>query len=346
MTAIKEVTRNQMIRETGLDTLGYSQPENKLILIQKGLDEDTRKEVLAHEYDHAQKGEEGPFLGAVIGGIASGLLASSGAKSASKAQAKAADKAAQVQWDMYDQTRTDQAPWRYTGQAALSQLASLYGLPYMPLEGMGGEAAKTTQTRTTERIPKPPGYDTWAEIDPNYARLNPLTRTVTTDTSTAATPSTTGWQPTGMQGFYDSPEYILARRGMDEDIRTIDRSAAARGRLNSGAQLRELERYRAGLADKTYGTYANRLGSMAGVGQVATNQLAKLGQGYAANIGNAYQNAGDARASGYINQTNAWEKAAPQIGYGVYNMLNPVSTGYSTTPTSLYDTGGGFMVNL
>lgn len=58
----------------------------------------------------------------LAGTIGSSLL---GARSASKAadvQASAADRAAQLQQQQYEQTRTDQAPWRAAGEQALNKL--------------------------------------------------------------------------------------------------------------------------------------------------------------------------------------------------------------------------------
>jgi hypothetical protein len=49
--------------------------------------------------------------------------------SAGGLQAAAADRAAQKEWEMYQQGRSDLAPWRNSGTAANTQLAGLWGLP-------------------------------------------------------------------------------------------------------------------------------------------------------------------------------------------------------------------------
>lgn len=121
----------------------------------------------------------------------------------------------------------------------------------------------------------------------------------------------------GMQAFKKTPGY---RFRMREGTRALDRSASARGRLMSGGHERELLRYGQGLASEEFGNYANRLASLAGIGQSATSQTAALGQQTGANMaalglqgaqgaGNAMFNAGTARASGYVGAANAFTGA-------------------------------------
>lgn len=66
--------------------------------------------------------------GAVVGGVASGALGAKGAKDAANAQADAARDSAQLQYDMYQQQREDQTPWRDAGNSALNSLIIRLGL--------------------------------------------------------------------------------------------------------------------------------------------------------------------------------------------------------------------------
>lgn len=66
--------------------------------------------------------------GAIVGGVASGALGAKGAKDAAGAQADAARESAQLQYDMYQQQREDQEPFRQTGLGALNQLAYRLGI--------------------------------------------------------------------------------------------------------------------------------------------------------------------------------------------------------------------------
>lgn len=96
----------------------------------------------------------------------------------------------------------------------------------------------------------------------------------------------------------------------------IQRAATASGSRYSGATLKALNRFNSDQASQEYGnaynrynndvsSRFNRLASLAGVGQTATAQTAAAGQAATANIGQAVQNAGTARASGYVGQANA-----------------------------------------
>lgn len=126
---IKYVSQSEMQRETGSPLpLGYSQPDKDQVLIRKGLSNKLAKEVKAHEFEHMAKGEEGPFLGALLGGVAAGLLGSRGSSKAASTQAGAADRATQAELEQYYQTREDLMPWLRTGEGGLNQLAALYGI--------------------------------------------------------------------------------------------------------------------------------------------------------------------------------------------------------------------------
>jgi len=65
-----------------------------------------------------------PVSGAVIGSSVLGAVSS---KNAADTQAAAAGRAADISNAQYEQTRTDQAPWREAGTNALTQLSSLAG---------------------------------------------------------------------------------------------------------------------------------------------------------------------------------------------------------------------------
>jgi hypothetical protein len=123
---------------------------------------------------------------------------------------------------------------------------------------------------------------------------------------------------------------------LDQGNQAIERSAAARGGLLSGAAAKALTKYSQGVASDEYSnaynrfnndqsTQYNRLASLAGVGQAATNQVGQAGQNAYGTIASAGQNtsnaiqnnltgAGNARASGYVAGANALTGA---IGQGV-----------------------------
>jgi hypothetical protein len=133
------------------------------------------------------------------------------------------------------------------------------------------------------------------------------------------TPLASEYTPFGMDQFQADPGYGFR---MSEGMKGLERSAAARGGLLSGATLKGIQRYGQDLASQEYTNAFNRyqternarlnpLQSLAGVGQTATNQLGAAGQNYATGAGEALGAGAQARASGYMGMANA---AAGGIG--------------------------------
>ena len=145
---------------------------------------------------------------------------------------------------------------------------------------------------------------------------------------------------------------------ISEGEKGIQRAASARGGLYSGATLKALARFNQDTASSEYGnaynrynndqsSQFNRLASMAGLGQTATNQVGQAGQNAYGTIANAGMNAsnnigqnlmgaGNARASGYVGAANAFSNGVGQyLNYNQnQNMLsslshNPGWVGYS-----------------
>jgi hypothetical protein len=97
---------------------------------------------------------------------------------------------------------------------------------------------------------------------------------------------------------------------MDESMRAIERSAASRGTLNSGGNLRAITRYAQGVASEEYGRVFDRIARIAGFGGGAATTGSGIVTGTADRVGSALMNSGDARASGYIAQGNAFANSA------------------------------------
>lgn len=123
-------------------------------------------------------------------------------------------------------------------------------------------------------------------------------------------------------GFFASPGY---RFRLDEGIKAVERSAAARGLLRSGAAAKSIQRYGEGLAASEYDSYAARLAQLAGLGQGAAAGTVAAGQTATSNITQALMASGNARASSYAN-----------TGSAVNTGLNNLMTAY------LFQQGGGF----
>ncbi len=102
-----------------------------------------------------------------------------------------------------------------------------------------------------------------------------------------------------MSVFFESPDYQFTR---SEALKGTERSAAARHGLLSGRAAIELQRRAGGLASQQYSSFVDRLMQQAGLGSTGIGASAAAGANAASNIGNAYMNAGNARANAYLQQ--------------------------------------------
>ena len=157
-------------------------------------------------------------------------------------------------------------------------------------------------------------------------------------------PLATDYQQFGMQQFQQDPGYGFR---MSEGMKALERGAAARGGLLSGATLKGVQRFGQDLASQEYQNAFNRyqaerqarlgpLQSLAGVGQTTAQQLGQAGQQMASNVGEAMTGGAAARASGYVGGANALTGAlGTYLNYQQgQNMLNALRTpqGFNFTP--------------
>lgn len=154
----------------------------------------------------------------------------------------------------------------------------------------------------------------------------------------------TDYQTFGMNQFQADPGYGFR---MSEGMKALERSAAARGGLLSGATMKGIQRFGQDLGSQEYQNAFNRyqaeraarlgpLQSLAGVGQTTAQQIGEAGMRTAANIGETQMSGAAARASGYVGGANALNQ-----GLGTYlnyqqgqNMLNMLQNrpGFNFTP--------------
>lgn len=92
---------------------------------------------------------------------------------------------------------------------------------------------------------------------------------------------------------------------LSEGQKALERSAAAKGNLFSGATGKALEKYGQDLASTEYGNQWNRYASQAGFGQTAASNLGSTGTTTANNIAQNTIGAGNARGSGFVGMSNA-----------------------------------------
>jgi len=209
------------------------------------------------------------------------------------AQREAADKSIAAQREMFDIGRADLAPYREGGVTAQNQLMQMLGI----------------------------GGDTTAA---NYGRYA---------------------KDFGMSDFTTDPGYQFR---LEQGMKALNASAAAKGMGMSGANIKGATEYGQNLGSQEYTNAFNRyqanrtaqlapLQSLYAGGQAAAAGSAAQAGALGSNLGQTYSNlgsnvaqadvaAGNAQASGYLNQSNAVTNALNQ-GMSSYTMNNYLNRG-------------------
>jgi hypothetical protein len=147
----------------------------------------------------------------------------------------------------------------------------------------------------------------------------------------------------GVADFQTDPGYAFR---LSEGMKALDRTAASRGGLLSGATLKGAERYNQGLASDEYQRAYERyntnranqlnplLGYASGPGMTATAASSNAAQNFGAQTGQNLQDVGTARASGYLGSGNALSGALNTAGnaYLYNNRTNALANTYKVLP--------------
>ena len=167
------------------------------------------------------------------------------------------------------------------------------------------------------------------------------------------------YTPFGMDQFTADPGYGFR---LAEGQKALDRQAAARGGLISGAALKGAQRFGQEMGSQEYTKAFNRyqterqarlnpLQSLAGMAQTSVGQLGQAGQAMATGVGEAGGQAAQARASGYMGGANALSQGLNSyLGYSQgqdRNALLSRAMTYASVPSNAYTTvpmqpGGGY----
>jgi hypothetical protein len=147
--------------------------------------------------------------------------------------------------------------------------------------------------------------------------------------------------------FQNDPGYQF---NLQEGQKAIERSAAARGMLNSTSTMKDLSKYSQGMASQDYqnaynrfntdqSNTFNRLASLAGVGQTAASQNASGANSTGAAIGQNIQAAGNASAAGTVGSANAIQNGINSgtntwMSQQYMNRFNGAGTQYGSDPTA------------
>lgn len=251
-----------------------------------------------------------PLVAAGIGAGGAALAArssSNATRQATNAVQQSNDASTAEQRRQHDLSRADNAPWLQTGRNALSELSGLYGL------GQNGGANSSTyaflQANPQAREAINAGYfggpgDLNAAVGWYQNEYGGASNPVTTGgaqggaAGTAPAPGVTAGG-SNLSSFFASPDYQFRQ---DEQNRALTARNAALGIQDSGAAQKAAMKYSGNLASGEFNNYANRLASLAGVGQTAASQNQALGTNYANAITGINNNTGQALASSYQQQ--------------------------------------------
>lgn len=253
------------------------------------------------------------------------------AEDAAEAQVEGLEKAIQAQKQFFRIGRRDLAPYRKQGYEALNMLGQMYGLPpitrqvvsnkWKKWRNQGGETGGGDESGSDAAAAAGPqgemSMGEWLEfINSGTGREN------TRDTGAFGEniPGMVdgphggggGEEGTGppkkfrrktMTEYGDVGEMIRNQPGyqfrLGEGLRGVGQSAAARGSLYGGGQLRELTRYGQNYASNEFDKVASRLSQIAGLGGGAAGQSANIGAATGQGIASSQAGIGTARASGY-----------------------------------------------
>jgi hypothetical protein len=267
----------------------------------------------------------------------------SAASQATAAQRDIADQQAQVQKEMFERQVELQAPFREAGLAGQNQLLRYLGLTaptsistrvstrQVGAERPWNEAAYLNANPDVARAIGQPGVESGYQHYINYGQnegrnlgvKEDVDRAIKEDADRAAAEiASQRAQPGfgkyataefGMDKFQADPGYAFR---MSEGMKALERSAAARGGLLSGATLKGTQRYGQDLASQEYMNAFNRyqtertntlnpLQALAGTAQSSANVLGGQAGQYGANVSNILGSYGAGQAANIIGSGNA-----------------------------------------
>lgn len=260
-------------------------------------------------------------------------LGAGGSYLSSRSNRRAADRASDTQLrvaetnnalasNIYNQNAATLSPFVMRGNAAGGALNDLLGLTVQAPQG-------TPQPPPQAWNPGAPDMGmTWEQAQ-GYAAQNPwqhrnalLGAEYMNDngqpTPTAPMPYPAG-QPSAADGFRRFIENSDYGFQFGEGANRVNSGYAGAGMLQSGAAMRDLERFRQNLQSGYRGEYTNLLANQQGVGLGAASAQAGVGQNYVNTVSANNQNAGDAAANAALlrGQNNPFANALSLFGGGL-----------------------------
>lgn len=276
-----------------------------------------------------------------IGSIAGGIMGANAAGDAADKQSAASMYSANLQKQMYDQQRSDMSPWRQGGMQAMYGNGGLFSRTPGTGTGNGGGNLQTDWTKSRlqslkderqhkfENINDDRGQAVTDELRRQFWATQPdsaLEKQAADDWGTMGVKETAGQidpslyqiDPNLTRGFtaddfQKDPGYDFR---MKEGQKALERSAAAKGGLQTGGFMKSLGRYGQDYASGEYqnaynrfnndqSNRFNRLASISGLGQTTSAQLGQAGQNYATGVGNTMTGMANAQGAAGMAQSNA-----------------------------------------
>lgn len=282
--------------------------------------------------------------------LVTGVMANNASNRAASGAQSAAQNANQLQWDMYQQNRGDQAPWRNTGGAALGQLGNLMGLQSQGAFNSDLYLKDHPEVAAAMAENGKSAYDFYLS---KYGENN------------AEGSKYFGGSPEfgsmgrdfSMSDYQADPGYQFR---LEQGAKALERAGAARGSQLSGAQMKGLTDYNSGMASQEYGNAYNRfmqnrttrfgeLSNLAGLGQSSVGQTGQTGANTANQMGNNLTGAATVAGNAGMANAGTWGNSLNGLAnsWNQYQMMNNMQNGGLAAPGAASNsawgayTGGG-----
>lgn len=251
------------------------------------------------------------FAIAAVGTIAGSAISANAAGNAADKQAQAAQSANQTQLYMYDQNRTDQAPWRAAGGSAVNALSSYYGLPTTNADGTTTPGNPNAGADDTKLIQSLPGYQFNLD-EGNKAVQHNLAAQGLLGSGAAGKALEQYGQNYAMGA---STQYLNGLQSLAGLGQTATQATGASG-TNAANQIGSNQIYAGNAQASGYANQANAIGSgLSGLSGIA-GRYASGGGGGGGGSGwdNSYSSAGGQSQQNYLNSLPNYDPYAASAG--------------------------------
>lgn len=213
------------------------------------------------------------------------------------------------------------------GSAAISSLAGMYGAGKLSQASLSAANRLATANQGATALQTQMYNDQVARQQPFYqAGLNALPAY-----SQGVMPGGSLVKPFAAADFQADPGYAFR---VSEGLKALDRTAASRGGLLSGATLKGAENYNQNMASNEYNnaynryvsdqaTQRNALAGLTGFAPTAAQQISNAGTNYATNVNNLSTNTATNYANADLTGATARQSAYTGAGGAFANALTP-----------------------